>query len=133
METIDEPDKLHIQENDVYEDLLNTNDEPVMYSDKWSKINAHGQAAERDLILTTKHIYNLSGTRIRRKIVITDIRAIIKTSFDNQFVLHMPKDYDYRFDTKSRDEFVKLLQLRFANLNPVDTLKIFIIDDEIEK
>jgi hypothetical protein len=29
-----EPDKLHIQENPLYEALLNTNDEPVMYSDK---------------------------------------------------------------------------------------------------
>lgn len=84
-------------------------------------------------MLTTKHIYNLSGTKIRRKIVITDILAIIKTSFDNQFVLHMPKDYDYRFDANSRDEFIKLLQLRFANLNPVDTLKIYVVDDEIEK
>ena len=133
MENIDEPDKLNIQETEVYESLLSTNDEPVMYSDKCNKINAHGQTAERDLILTTKHIYNLSGLKIRRKLAISSVKAIIKSSYNSQFILHIPKDYDYRFETDSRDEFIKILQLRFANLNPIDTLKIFIVDDEIEK
>ena len=133
MEDADEPDKLHIQENEVYESILNTNDEPVMFSDKSLKINMHGSSAERDLILTTKHIYNLSGTKVRRKISITDVKAIIKSSYNNHFVVHIPKDYDYRYSTNSRDEFIQILQLRFANLNQVDTLKIYIIDDEIEK
>jgi hypothetical protein len=34
MEGDDEPDKLHIQENPIFEPILGTNDEPVMYSDK---------------------------------------------------------------------------------------------------
>lgn len=84
------------------------------------------------MILTTKHIYNLKHYKVRRKIPITDVRAIIKSAHDNQFVLHIPTDYDYRFEVESRDEFIKILQLRFANLNPVDTLKIYIVEDNIE-
>lgn len=64
--------------------------------------------------------------------MITDVRAIIRTTYDNQFVLHIPTDYDYRFEVKSRDEFIKILQLRFANMNPVDTLKIYVVSDNIE-
>jgi serum/glucocorticoid-regulated kinase 2 len=133
MEGDDEPDKLKIQENPVYENLIGTNDEPVMYSDKWYKINAYGAKQERDLVLTTKNIYNLKQYKVRRKIQITDVIAIIKASYNAEFVLHIPTDYDYRFEVESRDEFIKILQLRFANLNPVDTLKIYVIDDEIEK
>lgn len=84
-------------------------------------------------MLTTKHIYNLKQYKVRRKIPITDVIAIIKASYNTEFVLHIPTDYDYRFEVESRDEFIKILQLRFANLNPVDTLKIYVIDDEIEK
>lgn len=34
MEPDDEPDKLQIQENPIYEPLIGTSDEPIMYSDK---------------------------------------------------------------------------------------------------
>lgn len=85
------------------------------------------------MVLTTRQIYNLKQYKIRRKLAITDVKAIIKTSFDSQFVLHIPTDYDYRFSSDSRDEFMKILQLRFANLNPSETLKIYVIDDEVEK
>ena len=129
----DEPDKLHIQENPVYEPILSTNDEPVMYSDKCFKINGYGAKQDRDLILTTKHIYNLKSTKVRRKIPITDVKAIIKQKKGTQFILHIPTDYDYRFEVESRDEFIKILQLRFANLNPVDTLKIYVVPDNIDK
>lgn len=127
----DEPDKLHIQEDSAYEEILKTNDEPIMYSDKCSKINAYGAKQERDLVLSTKNIYNLKAYKIRRKIYITDVTAIIKTSYNNEFVLHIPTDYDYRFEVESRDEFIKIMQLRFANMNPKNTLKIYVVDDDI--
>ena len=133
MEDDDEPDKLHIQENPQYEPILNTNDEPVMYSNKWFKINAYGSKQDRDLILTTKHVYNLKNLKIRRKIKITDVKAIIKSKTLDQFVLHIPNDYDFRFELENKDEFIKILQLRFANLNPVETLKIFVVSDNLEK
>lgn len=34
MESDDEPDKLGVQENPMFEPILQTNDDPVMYSDK---------------------------------------------------------------------------------------------------
>lgn len=133
MEDDDEPDKLHIQENPLYEQILNTNDEPVMYSNTCFKINAYGAKQDRDLILTTKHIYNLKNLKIRRKIRITDVKAIVKSKTLDQFVLHIPNDYDFRFELENKDEFIKILQLRFANLNPVETLKIYIVSDNLEK
>lgn len=95
------------------------------------KINSYGTPQDRDLVLSTKHIFNLKGFKVRRKIAITDVKAIIKAAGSPQFVLHIPSDYDYRFETESRDEFIKILQLRFANLNPIDTLKIYIVDDDL--
>lgn len=85
------------------------------------------------MILTTKHIYNLKNLKIRRKIPITDVKAIIKSKTLDQFVLHIPNDYDFRFELENKDEFIKILQLRFANLNPVETLKIFVVSENLEK
>ena len=73
MESEDEPDKLHIQENPKYELILSTNSEPVMYSNKWYKVNAYGTKQERDLVLTTKHVFNLKNLKVRRKIICCQI------------------------------------------------------------
>ena len=47
--------------------------------------------------------------------------------------MHIPTDYDFRFELQGKDEFIKILQLRFANLNQVETLKIFEVSDNLEK
>lgn len=84
-------------------------------------------------MLTTKHVFNLKGLRVRRKIPIQDVKAIIKAAGQDHFILHIPTDYDFRFELAGKDEFIKILQLRFANLNPVETLKIYEVSDELEK
>ena len=108
-----------------------------MFSDVVTKVNSHQMKQDRWLALTTINIYNLKRkstpfmlshnvTEIRRVIPISAIRAVIKNQQDKyEFVLHVPSEYDYRFLTQRRDEFIQILQLRFVNLNPNLTLKIF--------
>lgn len=106
-------DKLAIDGNPEYEGIFEE-DEAIMYSDKCQKINSMGLKQERNLVLTSKHIYNLRRKKMRRKIQIVNVAAVILSEKnDSDFVLHVPKEYDYRFQVDTRKEFVDILQLRY--------------------
>ena len=54
------------------------------------------------------------------------VTAIINSEkTPSEFVLHVPSEYDYRYQVPRREEFVSTLQLRFSNINPKDTMKIY--------
>lgn len=107
-------------------------DEIVMYSDKCQKINSMGLKQERYLVLTSTHVYNFRRKKMRRKIKIVDIGAIILSEkVIKEFVLHVPKEYDYRYLCDSRNEFIDILKLRYANLDKENTLKIFSVSDNL--
>lgn len=121
-------DKLKIDYEEQFEE-----DEIIMYSDKCMKINSMGLKQERYLILTSKHVYNFKKKKTRRKIKIVDVGAIILSEKnENEFVLHVPKEYDYRYTVDSRKEFVDILQLRFANLDSKNTLKIYMVSENLK-
>jgi hypothetical protein len=108
-------------------------DEIVMYSDKCLKINSMGLRQERYLVLTSNHVYNFKKKKMRRKIKIVDVGAIILSEkHKNEFVLHVPKEYDYRYTCDSRKDFVDILKLRYANLDSENTLKIYMVADNLK-
>ncbi len=43
----------------------------------------------------------------------------------SEFVLHVPSEYDYRYQLDRREEFINTLQLRFSNINPQQTMKVY--------
>jgi tRNA A-37 threonylcarbamoyl transferase component Bud32 len=92
-----------------------------------------GLKQERYLILTSMHVYNFKKKKVRRKIDITDIGAVILSEKTlSEFVLHVPKEYDYRYNCDSRKEFVDILKLRYANLESDNTLKIYSVSDNLK-
>ena len=128
----DSADKLNINGSEGYEGVFDE-DEIIMYSDKCHKINTLGLKQERVLVLTTKFIYNLKKKKVRRKIKIVDVGAIILSSKnDLDFVLHVPNEYDYRYQVETRKEFVDILQLRFSNLDSENTLKIYSVTENLK-
>lgn len=78
-------------------------------------------------------MYNLRKKKIRRKIKIVDVGAIILSNKnETEFVLHVPTEYDYRYIVDTRKEFVDILQLRFANLDSENTLKIYSVSESLK-
>ena len=97
-----------------------------MFTDNVIKVNSFNLKQDRVLILTTLNVYNFKKKQLKRKIPINSVLAITKnTKNDKEFVLHVPTQYDYRFYADNRDEFLDLLKLRFANLVPQKTLRVF--------
>lgn len=47
-------------------------------------------------MLTNLALYNLKSYSIKRKIYIENIEAITVSLIGSEFVIHVPKEYDYR-------------------------------------
>ena len=78
--------------------------------------------------MTTEHIYVFEDDKINRKHKITNISAIIKSTKSSEMVLVFPMAKDLRLNgLENRDELQKIIQLRFINRDPVNTLKIFAV------
>lgn len=65
---------------------------------------------------------------LRKKMLIEDMGCIIRSTVSNEFILHFPNFFDLRVTTESlerRDDFLNLAKLRFAHIQPKQTLKVF--------
>eukprot|EP01016_Furgasonia_blochmanni_P025933 TRINITY_DN2770_c0_g1_i10.p1 TRINITY_DN2770_c0_g1~~TRINITY_DN2770_c0_g1_i10.p1 ORF type:complete len:624 (-),score=179.59 TRINITY_DN2770_c0_g1_i10:979-2850(-) len=87
---------------------------------KVGKFNFKSKRQERYLVITDKGVYNvveegfLQSTlsflnitpMVRRKILLQKIAGIIISQEGQEFVLNVPDEYDYRFDSENKEEIV---------------------------
>eukprot|EP01084_Bolivina_argentea_P194549 333819_1 len=67
------------------------------------KINKRNKKQERLFVLTDKAVYNIkSGKIIKRRIPLSDIGSITKSSVSTEFTINVPSEYDYRFDAGNK-------------------------------
>jgi len=92
--------------------------EVVIYSNFVIKINKRGKEQRRALLLTDKGIYNLMpkayGT-CKRRIALDSIMGITNSTTSEEFVVHIPNEYDYRFKMVSSCS----LSILFVCFNPL--------------
>lgn len=81
----------------------------LFWSGELTKINKRKKSQVRRFILTSKRFINLgdeklfdsimsffSGNSFKRAIELADIHYITYSEVSNEFILHVPKEYDYR-------------------------------------
>jgi len=92
--------------------------EIVLYSNHVIKINRKGKAQTRILLITNKAIYNLIPRNIKckRRIRIEDLASITLSTVSEEFVLHVPSDYDYRFKSNDKENVAKVIKEAFKNM-----------------
>ncbi|CAI2360806.1 unnamed protein product [Moneuplotes crassus] len=125
-------------------------DEIVMFSEKVDKINRHNGKQERILVVTSTHLYNFKGkAKQTRKTKITDFKAVVMRKPDEEgkkpsspskhaskdIVLHVPSEYDQRYlmPLSAYENFLSVLQLRFANMDSKSTFKVYECPDNLKK
>lgn len=91
-------------------------DEFVVLSTKVYKYNHNNKRQSRILCLTNKNIINLipenfaqklfSLSRIKRKIPYSKVGAVTVSRHSKEFVLHIPSEYDYRFNSEDFRESI---------------------------
>ena len=119
-------DKLEVQGNKQYEKFVDFAKEPVIFSDNAIKINIWGMKQERLLLMTTHHIFNFKKKNMKRKIAIEKIGGIIvSTKNSKELVVHIPSEYDYRYQINDREIFIRLLKREFVKRRPNGHLKYY--------
>ena len=73
-------------------------DEEVILSDKIIKINKSNEHQERNILITTKNIYNLKNKKVQRIIPIKLLSGITTSLQSFEFVIHgSGEEYDYHY------------------------------------
>ena len=55
---------------------------------------------------------------LRKKYAIESMGCIIRSLHSNEFVLHFPNMFNVRIQCERRDDFLNILKLRYAHLEP---------------
>jgi serum/glucocorticoid-regulated kinase 2 len=74
--------------------------EKVKLSLSLIKINRKGKEQNRVMLITDKAIYNLMPrdySKCRRRIRLENVASVTFSSVTNEFAIHVPEEYDYRF------------------------------------
>lgn len=86
--------------------------EIIIYSNNLIKINRKGREQERTLLITSKALYNLvpkNYMKCKRRIKLEDIDMVTISTTSDEFAVHVPSEYDYRFKSKDKDKIAELL------------------------
>jgi len=96
-----------------------TNEEKVEYSNHVTKINRKGKEQTRILLITSKAVYNClpkNVTKCKRKIPMEELASMTLSTASDEFVLHVPWDYDYRYKSVDKENVAKVLKKVFAQI-----------------
>jgi len=98
------------------EDAMN---EEVKFSDMMVKINKRDKPQERVLLITTKALYNIvpgDYSKCKRRIPLALIDSVTVSEVSNEFVVHVPGEYDYRMMSLRKQEVVDSLCANYKAL-----------------
>lgn len=100
------------------------NQEKIYYSGVINKYNDYHKQQQRNIMITSKGLYNLKGTSIKRNIPISKIKAIT-VGDRGEFVLHVPDEYDYRYTNPKDIELILTLITQAFVLCTKDKMPFF--------
>lgn len=137
MEKIEVKDKIDFICDKNFSSVIKK-DEKLYWSGNCLKINRIGKRQDRVFLITNERIINV-GKRgnfltnmfsklIKRQIDIILVDAITYSSISNNFVLHVPKEYDYYLCTPDKDEVIDLI-LKIQEIKGKKDLKIYMVED----
>ncbi len=90
--------------------------EAVYFSDFLVKINPRDKPQERVLLITNKALYNLLPTdysKCKRRIPLDQVDSLTVSEASDEFVLHVPSEYDYRMMSLRKSEVVSVIERAF--------------------
>lgn len=136
-------DELGISNRKELRNLMDEGEE-VLFSARILKINVRNKQQKRNMVITNMSIFNirdgglLTGTLnmfsntayLKRRIPLTKIEAIVYAKLGNEFVIHVPTEFDYRIISDRKDIMVMYL-LYALKLNGINEIR-FYFHDEIE-
>jgi len=112
-------DYIHLQNSDWFKQIQEDyGDRTVCFSSVVSKYNKNYRKQERILVISDRAIYNLdpSGYIMKRRIELRRVKGIVVSPLtDGFFVLQIPDEYDYLFESSKKTEILKVLQENYSS------------------
>jgi len=96
-----------------------TTKEQVKFSDMMVKINRRDKPQERVILITNRAMYNLLPTDVskcKRRIPLALIDSVTVSEASDEFVVHVPGEYDYRMMSLRKNEVVEALCDEYESL-----------------
>jgi len=121
-------DRLSLAGNSAVQKMLQKlgsnkpNLEVVSFSDFVIKINKREKEQTRVMLITAKAIYNLMPNnygKCKRRIAIENLVAITASQISDEFVMHIPDEYDYRFKSAKKDKICEILGILYKNFQAI--------------
>ncbi len=137
-EKLEIKDKLNFICDKQYKKVMEK-DERLYWSGESLKINKKKRIQKRFFIITNKRVINL-GRRgnflkklfqknIKRALPIAEIKAVTYSMLSNNFIIHLPKEYDYYFCSPDKDEIIEyILHIQQQELQ-CEKMKFFMLED----
>merc|ERR1719181_1554433 len=95
----------------------------VLFSATMVKINRKGKAQNRVLLITSRHILNLmpdNYSKCNRCMQISQLHHLTTSATNQEFVLHLTDEYDYRFKTSLYEQAVGVLRDTYSKVTGGD-------------
>jgi len=64
-------------------------------------------------LVTDSGLYNLKGAKIKRRIDISEIAGVTVSTRGDEFVVHCPNEYDYRFNASKKSEILHCINIAY--------------------
>lgn len=111
--------------------------ERLLWSGEMDKTNCRHTRQTRNFVLSSTRIYNIGGNNfifnlfsklIKRSFEVAKVGAVTYSILSNNFVLHVPSEYDYFLNSKWKDEFLSaLIRGRAAVLS--EPLNVYMVEE----
>lgn len=91
--------------------------ERVMLSDMVVKINRKGKEQDRAMLITDKAVYNLMPgdySKCKRRIELDQIASVTLSTSSDEFAIHIPEEYDYRFKSPNKERIAAVMRDVYA-------------------
>jgi len=110
-------DNLELQDNKLIMKMIKkynpASNETVKFSDFVTKINRKDKEQTRVMLITDDFLYNImpnNYSKCKRRIDLKNILGVSVSEISNEFVIHVPEEYDYRYKSEKKDVIVQTLQ-----------------------
>eukprot|EP01083_Nonionella_stella_P049214 131245_1 len=102
--------------------------ERVMFSAVVNKINRKGKSQKRVLIITDKAVYNVKPNKykdLKRRVSLDSIQTMSASSSSGEFVIHIPSEYDYHFQSDKCVRICKIIRTCAKKKNTKIEMTVF--------
>ena len=91
--------------------------ESLLFSSKIIKFNKRNKAQERIFAITMKALLNIKGKKVQRRMEIINIIGVTNSKNSDEFIIHCPTEYDYRYSSNIKGQIITLLIKTAKELN----------------